>query len=190
MHRVSRHSQPPLLNVLDHVLGSGHERKEQECREDKGESHPASRWFARIPPRRRRTSTRAARSRSNQAPGSSGKSNATAAPTTTGTIRPMQAIAEPIARFRLVCTSLACAARSAAPVSGSSRIIAIRMPTNGDGCVESRRPLVQYPHDNTFASPTTPTVESSSKMKLCHAAARAGWSSMNRIVCGDSDGRK
>jgi hypothetical protein len=55
--------------------------------------------------------------------------NATATQTTTGTVRPMLAIAEPIARFRLDFNRLARAARNAAPVSGDITIMAISTPT-------------------------------------------------------------
>ena len=48
-----------------------------------------------------------------------------------GMVRPMLAIAEPSARFRLVCTRSRRAARTAARVSGSSTSRAMITPTNG-----------------------------------------------------------
>ena len=48
-------------------------------------------------------------------------------------VRPMLAIAEPSARFRLVCTRSRRAARTAAMVSGSSTSSAITTPTTACG---------------------------------------------------------
>lgn len=53
-------------------------------------------------------------------PKTNGKSKAIDASTTTGTVRPIHASAEPTARFMLLCSRSARAARTAAHVSGSN----------------------------------------------------------------------
>ena len=52
---------------------------------------------------------------------------------TAGIVRPIVASAEPSARFRLVCSWLALAARSAASPSGISTMAAMMMPTSALG---------------------------------------------------------
>jgi hypothetical protein len=62
-------------------------------------------------------------------PNTSGKLKAIDASTTTGTVRPIDASQEPIARFMLLCNRSARAARTAADVSGSKTSAAITIPT-------------------------------------------------------------
>ena len=61
---------------------------------------------------------------------------------TVGIVKPIHAIADPMPRFKLVCNRLRAAARTAAPVSGSSTSIAIAMPTTAIKLIASYPKLV------------------------------------------------
>ena len=60
---------------------------------------------------------------------SKGKSKTIDAGTTTGTVRPMPASAEPIAGFMLLCRRFARVPRTAAHVWGNSTSVAMTIPT-------------------------------------------------------------
>lgn len=75
---------------------------------------------------------------------------------TTGIVSPILAKPDPNARLMLLCMRLPCAARKAAPVSGSSTIIAITTPATACGSPAAATPASKA-GANAFASPTTPT---------------------------------
>lgn len=79
----------------------------------------------------------------------------------------MLARAEPIARFMLVCSRLARAARTAAAVSGARMSMAMAIPIRLFGAPAASTPR-SMAGERTFASPTTATREIRSSVKLSH----------------------
>jgi hypothetical protein len=93
----------------------------------------------------------------------------------TGMVRPMDAIAEPIARLRLTCTRLRAAARTAAIVSGARTSSAITTPTTACGKPSAATPD-SMAGDSILASPTTATSETTSRTRLVYVARSVGGS--------------
>ena len=87
--------------------------------------------------------------------------------------RPMVASADPSARFRLVCSRLARAARSAASPSGNSTRAAMTMPTTAFGTAICASPASTVGVRN-FARPTIATRDASRRPALVKATLLEG----------------
>lgn len=106
-------------------------------------------------------------------PRTSGPESQMDARATAGTVRPMLAMAEPRARFRLVCTRSRRAERRAAMVSGSSTSRAMITPTTA-WCSPASSTPDSMVGDTPLASPTTPLSARPSSPRLVQAVRADG----------------
>ena len=106
-------------------------------------------------------------------PRTSGRSNAIEATATTGIVSPILASADPSARFMLVCSRSARAARTAANVSGSSTRIAMMIPITAFGAPATATAR-SIEGEIVLANPTTATSDNTMSPKLAHASATEG----------------
>jgi len=101
----------------------------------------------------------------------------------------MLASADPSARFMLVCRRFACAARTAAHVSGNSTSIAITIPITAFGAPACST-VCSISGDKSLASPTTDTSETTRRAKLSHVSRSAGGTACASGLDASTGGRK